>query len=341
MKYKYVVTAAFFSILMVTRICSHTPFSHELHLEYFSKADGGVSCSDMTLHLHGWGLNGSDVEDLAAILPGTVVTFDLPDAPRDRSSDFKILSKMIPKTSFGQLPEVLVAVRVLREALQRCDPERLFLVGCSRGGSLALNMTYFLLLASGRYAPITRADSMALQVFRRALHRVDVSAEECGIMLDKLLRGGLIMDCPPANINRLFTKQNIRMILPFVLPQTAIQIGLRYMTNYRRDGMQAEYSLARINQLCPELNCLLHLEQFDKVVGGAVENQAFVRALLGQDVLPTCLGIRRFHEGTDPNGHFYDRTNSSLAGEVRVFLWAIATYGKSNTAPVRNVTLSA
>ena len=297
------------------------PFAHNLHLQYLPK----TSACDLTLHLHGWGLNGSDVDDIVDMLPGTVVTFDLPDAPRDRSSDWKILSKMIPKTTFGQLPEVLVAVWVLRDALRRCDPERIFLAGCSRGGSLAVNTAYFLVLASGRCAPVTRADAVAVCFYRRALQRIGVTPEECGVMVDKLLRGGLIMDCPPANINRLFTKDNIRMILPFALPQPLIRLGMRYLTCYRTDGMQAEYSLARINQLCPEINCLLHLEKHDRVVGGVRQNGRFVDALKGHGCDGTRLGVRMVHEGADPDGHFYARFESELAVQVANFLHEIDT----------------
>ena len=311
--------------LMLFNVCAQPPFFHDLHLEFLPKQVGSAHARDLTVHLHGWGLNGSDLEDLVDMLPGTVVTFDLPDAPRDRSSDFKILSKMIPKTSSGQLPEVLITVWVLRQALHQHNPELLFLAGCSRGGSLALNTAYFLLLASGRCAPVTREDVMSACLFRRSLQRIGVTIEECGVMLDKLLRGGLIMDCPPANINRLFTKENIRMILPFALPESVVRFGLRWMTRYRLDGMQAEHSLARINELCPQLNCLLHMEKYDRVVGGAQKNAAFVQALLGRGCRNETLGIRIFHEGEDEDGHFYDRYNSSLSSEVADFLREVDT----------------
>ena len=297
---------------------AQSPFSHELHLEYLPKT--GDNGRDLTVHLHSWGLTGSDVEDLEEMLPGTVVTFDLPDAPRDRSSELKVLSKMIPKTSFGQLPEVLITVWVLREALRHHEPERVFLAGCSRGGSLALNAAYFLMLVSGRCAPTTRADVMSACIFCRSLPRIGVTQDECGVMLEKLLCGGLIMDCPPVNINRLFTKENIRMILPFSLPESFVRFGLRWFTRYRLDGMQAEYSLARINELCPELNCLLHMEKHDRVVGGAQKNAGFIQGLLGGACRNESLGVRIVHEGTDAEGHFYDRYDSSLSGEIAEFL---------------------
>ncbi len=220
-------------------------FGYDLGIEYHDDTDTRFFRpeSRAVLYLHPWGLlampnkRHSHLLKMYNVVPGDVITFNFPDG---------IWRWPFPsyRSSFGQLPDVLVALYTLNYVYDTAGIRVIDLFGYSRGGAVAVNMVAVLHDTSGKYN-----DELA---------RIGISVERAKELLSAIERGSLVLDCPL--IDATATLQNYSRPVQF----------LAYtFTKFEKDGLHALSSAQSLSEL--KLNVLLHFQHGDKMIGNQNE----------------------------------------------------------------------
>lgn len=192
-----------------------------------------------TIYFHGWADNKNSAKILknyCDVLPGEVITFNFPDAHGLRA--------LCRHSNFGQLPDVLVGLYVLKKVKDTLNPEACDLYGVSRGGAVIINMLAVLNDTTGKYD--------------NDLQRIGITAPMRQELIKLIERGCIILDCPLTDLKTVLKHKAPRLDL-----NTAQKLVAK-LTRYKPDGLQALDSIAHLEGI--KLNILIHFQYNDRVV---------------------------------------------------------------------------
>ncbi len=226
-------------------------FGYELDIEYLQEPNPEIHCTPNrpTLYFHGWGStknSGKVLKKYLDVLPGDVITFNFPDA-------HGFISRFL-RTSFGQLPEVLAGLYVLKYAKDTLNLEAIDLFGISRGGAVVVNLIAVLNDKTGKYDD--------------DLLRIGINAQERKELLQIIQNGCIVLNCSLIDMN---------VTLKYRFPRAAsfiTKIGT-YVTQYNPDGLQALDSANNLDNL--RLNILIHFQHNDRTVSNHYEAEFYQR----------------------------------------------------------------
>jgi len=257
--------------------------SYNPQVRFIPKDDGGES-KDLSLYLHGWGESGDGVQSIAKELPGTVVQFDFPDAQCAGSSPEQRVN-LVTQSSFGQLPDVLVAIKTLNDTIKTKNPNRVFLHGYSRGAAAATGMRRVLAEVVGNQ------HTAQSQSWMNDLDRLGVTRDDCRSMLERIMKGGCVLECPLSSAKTKIERDFRGPLSPLV------QACLVLLSRYSPWGLHADAADAQLG----DVPTLVFFEKNDRVVGNSAANQNLIN-LLRRNAADVALA-----EGQDPSGHCHER----------------------------------
>ena len=253
--------------------------SHDLNIRVFHPPGDQGSTRDLTLYLHGWkGRSDCSVGEHYSRprMPGTIVSFDFPDARRGPSLLCDV--RTVVQSDFGQENDALVAIKVLNDAAKAGSPERIFLHGRSRGGAAAVNMRT-MLTAVARELPESAG-------WRVDLDKIGVSVDDCRSLLRKMERGACVLEYPSPGVQKLISYR-------YGLLSPLVKIGLFVFSKYKPWGLHPSESRLPLNR---QLTLVL-FQKNDAWVGNSEHNKQLIERLCAGG---NCCCVL---EGAHPDGH--------------------------------------
>lgn len=230
-------------------------FDYPLSIERIpeSKSHAIITPCRPTIYFHGWADNKNSAKILkhyCDVLPGEIITFNFPDSHGIRS--------LCRNSNFGQLPDVLVGIYVLKVVYTTLNPEGFDLYGVSRGGAVIINMLAVLNDTTGKYD----AD----------LQRIGIT-QSLRQELTKLIQHGcIILDCPLTDL-----KVALKHKMPKLDPRKAQKLVSK-ITRYNPDGLEAIDSIEFLKGL--KLNILIHFQHNDRVVTNVNDAALYQRLIM-------------------------------------------------------------